>query len=139
MEDSRRCTAHLSNGSGQRCKKAAIVGSTVCASHGGGAPQVKKSAKQRLADLIEPALAALRTALKSGDLPTIVRAAQIVLDRTGFHPQHSVELYGKDGGPLRTETTIPIDRLSIDTKRRVIAELEAIEREQQLNASQKPG
>lgn len=42
----RRCTAR-SNRSGERCKKAACKGATVCATHGGRAPQVKAAAKRR--------------------------------------------------------------------------------------------
>jgi len=113
-----RCAARLSNGSRQ-CERWAINGSTVCATHGGRAPQVKRSAKERLAELVEPALTGLRKALKSNDLATIVRASQIVLDRCGFHPSRAIELYGKDGGPIETQSTIPIDRLSLPLRRAV--------------------
>src|SRR5436305_15207742 len=89
-----RCTAHVSDGSRQ-CGRWAINGSTVCATHGGQAPQVKKSARERLAELVEPALEGLHTALKSGEIPSIVKAAQIVLDRTGFHPSKAIELTGE--------------------------------------------
>jgi hypothetical protein len=89
----------------------------VCASHGGRAPQVKKSAKERLAELIEPALAGLHKALQSNDLTSIVKASQIVLDRTGFHPTKAVELFGKDGGPIETQNTnIEVDSLSVPLK-----------------------
>ncbi len=43
------------------CRRAAIRGGTVCATHGGQAPQVKAAAAERLADLIDPDRA-LRTA-----------------------------------------------------------------------------
>tara|TARA_R110002020_G_scaffold145908_4_gene320199 strand:- start:836 stop:1414 length:579 start_codon:yes stop_codon:yes gene_type:complete len=62
MDDARRCTAK-SIRSKQRCKKAAILGGTVCQTHGGGAPQVKRKAAERLADLIDPDRA-LREAAK---------------------------------------------------------------------------
>lgn len=42
-----RCTAK-SKQSGQRCKNWAINGGTVCRKHGGGAPQVKDKAKERV-------------------------------------------------------------------------------------------
>ena len=45
------------------------MGGTVCATHGGRAPQVQKSARERLAELVEPALKGLQKALKSNDLP----------------------------------------------------------------------
>ena len=42
-----RCTA-LSQQSGERCRRRAIKGGTVCAVHGGGAPQVRAAARRRL-------------------------------------------------------------------------------------------
>lgn len=42
-----QCTAHTS--SGARCRRHAIRGGTVCATHGGRAPQVKAAAARRLA------------------------------------------------------------------------------------------
>jgi len=53
MDDSRRCTAKA-HGHGGQCKKAAILGASVCRAHGGAAPQVKRKAAERLADLIDP-------------------------------------------------------------------------------------
>lgn len=44
--DDRRCTA-TSKGSGARCKRSAIPGGTVCAMHGGSAPQVRAKAQER--------------------------------------------------------------------------------------------
>ncbi len=44
----RRCTAHKRDG--QRCRRSAVRGSTVCFSHGGAAPQVKLAAARREAD-----------------------------------------------------------------------------------------
>lgn len=48
MDDKRRCTAK-STRSGKRCKKAAIVGGTVCATHGGAASHVRRAADERAA------------------------------------------------------------------------------------------
>lgn len=49
MDDARRCTAK-SKQSGERCKRAAIIGGTVCKIHGGAIPAVKAAA-QRNAEL----------------------------------------------------------------------------------------
>lgn len=46
LTDDRRCTA-TAKGSGARCKRAAIPGGTVCAKHGGSAPQVRAKAQER--------------------------------------------------------------------------------------------
>lgn len=46
MDESRRCTAK-SKQSGERCKRAAIVGGTVCAMHGGKIPNVRAAAEKR--------------------------------------------------------------------------------------------
>lgn len=47
MDDSHRCTAH--NSQGQRCGKRRVKGATVCATHGGSAPQVRRKAEIRAA------------------------------------------------------------------------------------------
>lgn len=47
------CKAH-SKRTGARCKRVAILGGYVCRMHGGGAPQVKRMAAERIADLIDP-------------------------------------------------------------------------------------
>lgn len=46
LMESRRCTAK-SKQSGEQCRRFAVVGGTVCATHGGSAPQVRAAAQQR--------------------------------------------------------------------------------------------
>jgi hypothetical protein len=120
-----RCTAHVSDGSRQ-CERWAINGSTVCATHGGQAPQVKKSARERLAELVEPALEGLHTALKSGEIPSIVKASQIVLDRTGFHPSKAIELTGEFIGPVEVVPAERLARLSVEEKVVLVELLERV-------------
>ncbi|QDP45569.1 hypothetical protein SEA_FUZZBUSTER_85 [Microbacterium phage FuzzBuster] len=88
----RQCAAK-SKQSGQRCKRAPIVGGTVCKIHGGGSPQVQESARARLAREIMPSIARLATerdkAPKASDR---IRAATSLLDRGGFGPRVTVEL-----------------------------------------------
>jgi hypothetical protein len=118
-----RCSARVSDGS-RPCARWAINGSTVCPAHGGSAGQVKKSARERLGELVEPALKGLHKALKSNELPSIVRASQIVLDRCGFHPSQAIELYGRDGGPIEVGSKIDLERLSMEDKRVLLELLE---------------
>jgi hypothetical protein len=51
--DGPRCAA-TAKGSGARCKRRPIPGGSVCVKHGGAAPQVRRKAAERLADLIDP-------------------------------------------------------------------------------------
>jgi hypothetical protein len=97
----RQCTA--TSRSGERCQRQPIPGGEVCVVHGGRAPQVQASAKARLlagADLAIDYLLNLLTprppcehcGRSDADRdPTVVRACQLVLDRSGFHPTLSVE------------------------------------------------
>lgn len=48
MDDTRRCTA-TARTTGERCKRAAIVGGTVCKYHGGSLANVKAAAARRVA------------------------------------------------------------------------------------------
>jgi hypothetical protein len=95
-DTTRRCTA--TNRAGERCGRAPIVGGFVCVMHGGAVPAVRKSARERLLAMVDPALDALLRFLRTGPPcehcgrtdadrdPLVLRAAQLVLDRTGFHP-----------------------------------------------------
>lgn len=127
MENSRRCTAHSSQ-TGERCKKSAMLGQTVCRTHGGASPQAKKAARERLNDLVDPAISSLKKvldrAIDSEDYAAVVRAAISILDRTGYHPSQSIELTGRDGGPIQNEHLLPVERLSLVCKRLIAAELE---------------
>jgi len=127
MNDSRRCTAHSSQ-TGGRCKKSAMLGQSVCRKHGGASPQAKKAARERLNALVDPAIASLKKvlerAINSEDYAAVVRAAISILDRTGYHPSQSIELTGKDGGPIQSQNLLPVERLSLVCKRLIAAELE---------------
>lgn len=80
--DARRCTA-TAKGSGQRCKRLPIPGGTVCVKHGGGAPQVKEAALERLRRLQNPAIDRLEQLINQTEFPSAAYAAsRDVLDRT---------------------------------------------------------
>lgn len=97
----RQCTAK--NSAGQRCKKAAIKGGTVCATHGGSAPQVRRKAALRLLELVDPAIGTLAremaTADKSADRQ---RAANSILDRAGM-PRTATVIDGESAKALLVE------------------------------------
>ena len=95
MDDSRRCTAK-STRSHERCKKAAIKGGTVCATHGGSAPQVKNSAMQRLLDAADPAAARLVQLVSSKDERIGLAAARDLLDRLGHKAPTEIKIESVD-------------------------------------------
>lgn len=77
-----RCSAH-SKRTGKPCTMPAIAGGTVCRMHGGAAPQVKASAKERLMALQPKAIQTLHDLLNRDEFPTVqLGAARDVLDRT---------------------------------------------------------
>lgn len=86
-----QCTAHAK--SGARCRKSAILGATVCGTHGGSAPQVKRAAKVRLAMAADWLIAELLTIAKSGaDERTRLSAVNSALDRVGISAKAEVEV-----------------------------------------------
>lgn len=110
--DSRRCKATVKS-TGERCKRAAIKGGTVCTSHGGAAPQVQKSAKERLLELADPAIAALSKIVKDEDADDSVRlrAALGICDRIGLGPGQTVTVQAsKFDELLEGVTTMHVDR-----------------------------
>lgn len=86
-----QCTA-TSRRTGQRCGANAVPGATVCGWHGGRAPQVQRSARLRLLELVDPAIATLAremaTATNSSDRQ---RAANSILDRAGVTRESSAD------------------------------------------------
>ncbi|HUF78412.1 MAG TPA: hypothetical protein VMR44_05820 [Thermoanaerobaculia bacterium] len=92
-----RCSALISDRS-RRCQRWASKGQQVCQVHGGGSPQAKRSASQRLAAMVDPALVNLEAALlkaaeRGAELSTpALRAAAMILDRAGFPPGVVVEV-----------------------------------------------
>jgi hypothetical protein len=70
---------------GTPCQKPPIAGATVCRLHGGAAPQVKRAAKLRLLELVDPAIATLARIMATSDNEALrLKAAQDILDRGGL-------------------------------------------------------
>lgn len=90
MDEARRCTAHRKNG--DRCKKAAIKGGRVCATHGGSAPQVKNKARQRIMEAADPAAAKMVQLIDSDDERISLAASKDLLDRSGEKAPAVIEI-----------------------------------------------
>lgn len=90
----RRCTAKLSNGSGERCRKWAIRGGNVCATHGGRAKQTVEKARRRLAENADRgAKQLLKLAFDQKQSADIrLKATLQLLDRAGVNAKTSVEV-----------------------------------------------
>jgi hypothetical protein len=116
----RRCTAHSSQ-TGERCKRSAIRGGNVCASHGGRARHVKAKARERLDALVLPAIQALRDAIRSDDVNATIRAAVVVLDRCGFASKSEIKA---DVLTSQSSQSSMWDDLPVEGKRELIALLE---------------
>ena len=82
----RQCTATC-KATRERCRRAPIKGGAVCIKHGGSAPQVKKSARDRLDEMVDPALTQLKRIVEEGETDAVKLAAiKDVLDRAGYKP-----------------------------------------------------
>lgn len=94
----RRCRAHKKTG--EQCKNAAILGSTVCRFHGGAAKHVKAAARARLenaADLMAKEL--LGIALTAEGEAVKLAAIRDALDRAGLKPPAEVVLSQGESKP----------------------------------------
>lgn len=91
MSSAPRCTAHARS-TGERCGNRPIPGGTVCRFHGGGAPAVRRRARLRLAELVDPAIGTLaRVMVKGARDQDKLRAAEAILDRAGFPRASRIE------------------------------------------------
>jgi len=126
-----RCTATAKT-TGERCRRGAIHGGTVCKKHGGAAPQVKRRAQERLRELVHPALDRLEKAINDPKDKQGVRAARDILDRVGeTRRQQQVDMASQ------ADTLDPgRDKLTDDQLDRLIDLLDADELEAQSEASQ---
>src|SRR5690242_1517577 len=89
--DQRRCRAH--NNRGEPCGLHAILGGTVCQVHGGRAPQVKRAAAERIAEMVDPALNALRKLVDNADSDSVrLSAVKEILDRHMGRAKQSLDL-----------------------------------------------
>ncbi len=109
------------NRAGNPCGGRVIRGGTVCRMHGGSAPQVKKSARERLDDMIDPALNRLLRLIDDESSGIALAAVKDILDRGGYKAIDRQQISGPDGGPIQTEE-VGID--DADRVTRILAILE---------------
>lgn len=116
-----RCTATAKT-TGKQCRRGAIHGGTVCKKHGGGAPQVKKAAAQRLRELQHPAISRIKK--------TIEAEPVIAIDEEGKPVMFN-------GRPVVIESVTPgvalaaardvLDRTGLETAKRHINEGDSVD------------
>ena len=80
-----------SHRSGVQCRKHAINGASVCRTHGGAAPQVKRKAQERLAILVDPAIEEMGKLLNSENPAVVLATVKDILDRNGLKPIKQIE------------------------------------------------
>jgi hypothetical protein len=92
MVPTQQCRA-ISRNTGEQCKRMVPAGFNVCHKHGAHLPSVKAAARRRLEFLAHPAVERVaRFIEEEGHDPSIVlRAAQLVLDRTGYGPSMTIQ------------------------------------------------
>lgn len=118
------------NRKGLPCQRNVQPGLTACNMHGGASPAAKIKAEQMLAQARLPACEALFEIIDqwhetmcatcgypSGDVDTqkvILRAAQLILDRTGMGPRSTVEMVPQKDGDLDLELMTDEEMAQLD-------------------------
>ena len=90
LYEPRQCLGDPING--EACNLIAVPGATMCAKHGGTTKAMQNAARMRLLYLVEPAMRIIGKLLDSMDENIQLKAAQILLDRAGFHPHATLEI-----------------------------------------------
>lgn len=92
-----KCHATKANSGGVPCGRYALKGTTVCSVHGGKAGQVQRKARERLTEMVDPAVVQLNRIITKEDTTDTdrLRAIQMLLDRTGYGPRSEMVLTPK--------------------------------------------
>ena len=88
----RRCVAK-SRRTGERCRRWAIRGGTVCTTHGGSTRHIKRKAQERLDNAADRMARELLGIAVSADSEAVrLAAVRDALDRAGMNPKTAVEV-----------------------------------------------
>lgn len=128
---------------GEQCRQYAVPGTTVCRYHGGKAPQTKAKARERMLEMISPALAQLDRILTKSDTTDAdrLRAITLLLDRTGYGPKAELEVEVKQWeqtlqGILKTP---PLElRQQLPALEAALADRDQASAEDELDDSERP-
>lgn len=118
MDESRRCTA-TAKGTGERCKRAAILGGTVCVKHGGAAPAVRAAAERRKA---EAAATAALEVIWNPDAESVKDPVEALAKLAG-KLEHAVDVLGArvDATDLDGSTALAWDRVMRNYQKALVA------------------
>ena len=120
----RQCTGTSRNG--ERCRRNAIPGGSVCVMHGGSIPSVRAAARTRLLAMVEPVLGVFEEIVTSWrdtqcevcgqpttDPTSVIRVGQLVLDRAGFGPSATMQVVTEPNRFAELTEDQLIDRLEM--------------------------
>ncbi|WP_139812789.1 hypothetical protein [Prescottella equi] len=104
-DPARRCTARRSNG--EPCRRIAIMGGTVCPTHGGSTAHVKRKARVRLDMAADKLAKGLLSLAEDESIPPQVRLAAIrdALGRIGISEKTTLEVEVAQGKPFEAILT----------------------------------
>ena len=118
-----KCKARSSQ-TGKPCGHWAVRGGTVCHMHGGSAAQVKARARQRLDDMVDPALGKLRKLINAESESVSLQAIAQILDRTGYKLPERLET--DSAVTIKVEYEI-IEQPMAEVPRETIVDVQAIQ------------
>lgn len=108
---SKPCSAHRTNG--EPCGNYAIRGGTVCMSHGGRLPNVRKAARERIDALAPRATEVVEELMDSAASETVrLAAARDVLDRAGVGEGKRIEITVGESAEVDRRIAEVVDRLA---------------------------
>lgn len=114
-----------------RCSKPAVAGAMVCTSHGGSVKRVLAAAKDRMIEMIDPALGRLSKIIKKGrHEPAVVSAIGGLLDRVGLKKTDEMP---EDSSYTETDIALLAETLTDDELElyiKVVRKLEAAKAKQ---------